>query len=605
MSWALPSGNVTIPLPERKKLLADIGVFDVPVGEEEVEARKSNFFFRTAEQVKGWDQGVLKSLREKRKAAISMMTNSSIQQGTVPPAETDASSSSQSLHERCRQAAIGNIVKSKFYPEKERCFFLKRGAIVAASVAERERIASSVTNKFFCDGRNTGLCRISNCYGKSSKSNQYLCTRHFHMIEIAARCDPSLLAASHSADSNTNEESASDEAESGEGDTSNFNENCVGSVEEATTIPASTNLPSHPPWTKVPMTSHLTGEAKVLAEHYRYMVWKVTSDYRRKLAEQPKKNDNKYVSAALGEHARAPLKPDEDNFHLPAVQFPSEEAELESIKLFRRCAGPLAATLSGREKLIRNGQILYGDVRPLRYCRVAGCQMVHSESESWRYLCDWHRAMIETVQLKKMSEIGIAGKRKRDQTNSKTPEENANMKASKAAAAMKRSLSSDPRKQISAPVVHETLPPAKDGSLKTLKASAVLHAKLKSKIAAGTKDGLLSDPRKQMLAPVPVSNAKFPPKVAYASAIKPAATTMAFAAPCTAMLPPSKDPHKYLGKSTTVAAVVKPAATSDTALKVGAPVQNAIPANDSSKSRKNVETPLEPADADISQFMGC
>ena len=192
---------------------------------------------RTAEQVKGWDQGVLKSLREKRKAAISMMANSSIQQqqGTVPPAETDASSSSQSLHERCRQAAIGNIVKSKFCPEKERCFFLKRGAIVAATVAERERIASSVTNKFFGDGRNTGLCRISNCYGKSSRSNQYLCTRHFHMIEIAARCDPSLLAASHRADSN--EESASDEAKSGEGDTSNFNEEYCGPVEEATTIP--------------------------------------------------------------------------------------------------------------------------------------------------------------------------------------------------------------------------------------------------------------------------------------------------------------------------------------------------------------------------------
>lgn len=45
------SGSIRIPLSERRELLDSLGALDVAFGEERTEAHKSNFFFRTAEQV--------------------------------------------------------------------------------------------------------------------------------------------------------------------------------------------------------------------------------------------------------------------------------------------------------------------------------------------------------------------------------------------------------------------------------------------------------------------------------------------------------------------------------------------------------------------------
>jgi len=105
-------------------------------------------------------------------------------------------------------------------------------------------------------------------------------------------------------------------------------------------------------------------------------------DYRKRLADQPKKHGNQYVSAALGEKQISTLKPDEGTFNIPLVKFPSKTDEVESVKLFYRCGGPFAATVSGYEKLVRDEKPRYGDCRPLRLCRVSGCRMEHSESVS-------------------------------------------------------------------------------------------------------------------------------------------------------------------------------------------------------------------------------
>lgn len=42
------------------------------------------------------------------------------------------------------------------------------------------------------DGRPSDLCRISNCFNNQSAKKQFLCTRHFNMIEAAATCKPQL-----------------------------------------------------------------------------------------------------------------------------------------------------------------------------------------------------------------------------------------------------------------------------------------------------------------------------------------------------------------------------------------------------------------------------
>ena len=114
------------------------------------------------------------------------------------------------------------------------------------------------------------------------------------------------------------------------------------------------------------------------------MVWKVTAQYRKKVSESLEKGSNEYASAALGE--KQPLRLDEDTFILPMIKFPSKLDEVEAVTLFRRCGGPLAATSSGREKLVKDRKRVYYDGRSLQFCRVAGCQQVHSDSVKKRHL---------------------------------------------------------------------------------------------------------------------------------------------------------------------------------------------------------------------------
>mmetsp|Transcript_19000 Transcript_19000/g.32677 ORF Transcript_19000/g.32677 Transcript_19000/m.32677 type:complete len:503 (-) Transcript_19000:76-1584(-) len=495
MSWAGLSGNPSIPKSERKMLLDGIGVFDVPVGEEEVAARKSNYYFRTAEQVQNWDATVLKRYRDKRNAAMGSTKNNSPEKDSRLAAEKDPSISNQSLHERVIQATKERKIEAKskeIDSEKERQFFLKNGAVVAATVTEREKRTVNF-HGFYTDGRPVSLCRISNCYSKTSSSNkQFLCSRHFNMIDTAARCDPSLLAASGSAvsveastsdkadsaennpvpqaeseNSQSVEKSKSEIADSNSNDTLNYqcsyceekfdsykeaakHEKDCGSVDEATAIPARANFPSQPPWVKVPLPGHLHGEAKVLAEHYRCMVWKTAMLYRQMADGRPKAN-NKCISAALGKHKRATFEPFSNEFQMSQIKFPCYNDEIETIKLFRCCGGPLAATLSGRAKLLQNGGdgVCYGDQRELKFCRVAGCRMTH-EYKAKDYFCDWHYCMIAKVNLKEVTQRTNEGKRKLGQADLHSHEEGTAMKLSKAAAAMKRCLS-DPRKQSSSP----------------------------------------------------------------------------------------------------------------------------------------------------------
>lgn len=45
-------GHLTLPTSEREQLLDSLGAFDIPVGDEDAECRKSStYFFRDAEQV--------------------------------------------------------------------------------------------------------------------------------------------------------------------------------------------------------------------------------------------------------------------------------------------------------------------------------------------------------------------------------------------------------------------------------------------------------------------------------------------------------------------------------------------------------------------------
>jgi len=117
---------------------------------------------------------------------------------------------------------------------------------------------------------------------------------------------------------------------------------------------------------------------------YQCMVWKIAAEYRKLAKEPVMQRNNTFVKAALGsKHAN---KHDEEKFEIPQLKFPSEHEEEESIKLFRRCGGPLAASYSGRMKLVQDEKHFYGDGRPLSFCRVSGCQMVHSESQMVSYL---------------------------------------------------------------------------------------------------------------------------------------------------------------------------------------------------------------------------
>ena len=370
--------------------------------------------------MRSWDTGVLKSIREKRKA---IMRNSSKnpemqqqqQQERKEPPETLNVPPTQSLHEKCRDIALSGTPKNSHITDtprelhipvdaqKEKDFFLERGAVVSVSIEERNNIPQAGLHRYYPDGRPAPLCRISNCYTKKGGAKkQFLCTHHFHMIESALRTDilkpPATEANEDKTGESPNGGENADECETRYAcsycneqfgtyyEAADHEKGCERhTVEEATLIelPAPANKPTKPSWTKVPMPHNLKGEAKVLAEYYRCKVWKIASGYRKKASESPKQTGKtEYISAALGEKSRRPHTIAEDDYHSPTIKFPTRQDELEAIRLFRRCGGPLAATVSGREKLDREGKLCYGDGRLLRWCRVSGCQMIHDDGDA-------------------------------------------------------------------------------------------------------------------------------------------------------------------------------------------------------------------------------
>mmetsp|Transcript_3453 Transcript_3453/g.6155 ORF Transcript_3453/g.6155 Transcript_3453/m.6155 type:complete len:758 (-) Transcript_3453:136-2409(-) len=432
------SEAVTIPEQERLRLLNSIGAFDVALGQESMVLKNNNCPFRTTEQVVS-NERTVKSRREKKnaeimaKGPISAISTTESGRGDHDGGTTANLDTTSPVCRRIDEASIDD--------KTEREFFLQRGAIVSASIAEREKICSSDSHhhhrNFYDDGRPRTLCRISNCFMRMSGSKKrFFCGRHFNMIAGFIECK-ALARTNQNSENDAanqvpaieetlgedgepngpNKQSALGDTKSGEDDPSKSgewktaygcsyceqvfdtylgaakHEKSCGTVEEATVIPAPTTLPPRPPWAKVPISHSLTGEAKVLAEDYQYNVWKITMDYRKKLTKQPKEIKNEHVRTALGQERLQ--NPDEDDFHLPAVKYPSKLEELESVKMFRRCAGPLAATLSGRKKLVRKGQKYYGDDRSLDLCRVAGCQRPYSTRKNNIFLCDWHYDMIQ------------------------------------------------------------------------------------------------------------------------------------------------------------------------------------------------------------------
>ena len=152
-------------------------------------------------------------------------------------------------------------------------------------------------------------------------------------------------------------------------------------------------------------------------------------DYRKKSSAKPSIK-NKRASAALGDES--PFNRENESYCLPVVRYPSKEEELEHMKLFRRITGPLAATFSGRAKLENEGCLFYGDGRPLQYCRVAGCQMVHSASDKAKFFCDWHFSIIKRPLESDESMLSEEPKRKRREQQAYEQASQATKKARKA-----------------------------------------------------------------------------------------------------------------------------------------------------------------------------
>lgn len=341
---------------------------------------------------------------------------------------------------------------------------------------------------------------------------------------------------------------------------------------------APSNLPAAPSWTNVPIPSHLTGEARILAEHYRHMVWKVASEYRRKSYEQPKTGKNELVSAALGQHSRQPsMCVDEDTYCSTFVKFPSRQDEVESIQLFRRAGGPLAATFSGREKLSRENKRVYGDGRPLRYCRVGGCQMVHEEQFSGRYMCDWHNKMVgsqwanKTLGAQRHQERLGGGKRKHDETVDKMAELKAYTRSR-----------NETLKNSAAATARNSLPKKANAML------SEVQRKIAAATAAAVSSRVTADPAK-MSTSVPAAAAPtMPPHPIMLSKTIPSQNNP----PVISSTKPSAFVSKKMGKLN----------NSDSLWQSS---------NDSKRTSvaetkdMAAETPLGPADADVEEFMHC
>ena len=331
------------------------------------------------------------------------------------------------------------------------------------------------------------------------------------------------------------------------------------------------------------------------------MVWKIASEYR-KLAKP--RTHNTFVSAALG--SKQADKHHEEKFEIPQLKFPSEHEEEESIKLFHRCGGPLAASYAGRMKLVQDEKHFYGDGRPLSFCRVSGCQMVHSESQMvsyilllfftscsnhilfslmaiptpQRYLCNWHHAMI----YKAGGTVGLKRPLMKDTTPPSLPSAVKRAKVAQSHPATQTAAGGSNAYPISASGYTWAFPSGYPhhypNTMLPSAYAAYASATMKSSV-----------PPHMMRGTRPVST-KLPP------ATKP---------------PPPSNPDEKLSTPSKASMVTnnimphpvdpatKPPPPSEPDVKLP-PTANR---GDLAGTAMAVETPLEPADNDISNFMGC
>jgi len=393
--------------------LAEAGAFDVALGDDDKIIGNSNFPFVSARMIQITSKhGGLRRMKKEAEMKIKGPTSSSSANEVDDSSKTDT------------YLIAGSGRKDVTIDAKtEQGFFQAYGALVAASIAERQELKSGKLgrNKFYNDGRPISLCRIINCFSTNGKGRtNFLCGHHHKMIEGYAKCielmddkDAAQHVKTPSKSTKTkhvyNCSGCQEKLGPSYDDIIKHKKEC-GSVEEATliTIPAMTK--SQPVWSMAHLEEDtaLYGEARVLAQDYRCRVTSMAVHYRNMSNKKSKTNEKKQVSALLGEVRRYDTPTLEEDV-LPPVKFPTKEDELEAVKLFRRCIGPAASTLSGREKLVREGSALYGDGRHISLCRVSGCK-TSGQSEQ-NYLCNEHYTLVQ-APLSDLNRKEIAKKKK-------------------------------------------------------------------------------------------------------------------------------------------------------------------------------------------------
>jgi len=411
VSYIRRQKDVAIPLAERTRLLAEAGAFDVALGDDDKIIGNSNFPFVSARMIQITSKhGGLRRMKKEAEMKIKGPNNS----------EVDDSSNKTNTYQIAGSGRKDVTIDAK----TEQGFFQAYGALVAASIAERQELKSGKLgrNKFYNDGRPISLCRIINCFSTNGKGRtNFLCGHHHKMIEGYAKCielmddkDTAQHAENPSKSTKTKHVYNCSGCQEKLGpfyeDIVKHKKEC-GTVKEATliTIPAMTQ--TQPVWSKAHLEEDTTlygGEARVLAQDYRCRVTSMAIHYRNMSNKKPKTHEKKQVSALLGEASRYDTPTLEEDV-LPPVKFPTKEDELEAVKLFRRCIGPAASTLSGREKLVKEGSAIYGDGRHISLCRVSGCKS-SGQSEK-NHLCNEHYTLVQ-APLSELNRKEIAKKKK-------------------------------------------------------------------------------------------------------------------------------------------------------------------------------------------------
>jgi len=415
VSYIRRQKDVTIPLAERTKLLTEAGAFDVALGDDDNLIGNSNFPFKSARMIQITSKhGGLRRMKKETEMKTKGPTSSS----NAKP-EVDDSFKTGNTYQIAGSGRKDVTIDAK----TEQGFFQAYGALVAASIAERQELKSGKLgrNKFYNDGRPISLCRIINCFSTNGKGRtNFLCGHHHKMIEGYAKCielmddkDAAQHAENPSKSTKTkhvyNCSGCQEKLGPSYEDIVKHKKEC-GTVEEATliTIPAMTQ--SQPVWSMAHLEedTSLHGEARVLAQDYRCRVTSMAVHYRNLSNKKPKTHDKKQVSALLGEAQRYDMPTPEEDI-LPPVKFPTKEDELEAVKLFRRCVGPAASTLSGREKLVKEGNSIYGDGRHISLCRVSGCKS--SGQSGNKHFCNVHYTLVQ-APLSDLNRNEIAKKKK-------------------------------------------------------------------------------------------------------------------------------------------------------------------------------------------------